>query len=533
MTLPDSYETRIGVKHLIVAAVIFIIAVICLQPRIQNCHEWGDEGYFANGALRVLDGQVIYKDFQHNYPPGRCFSLAMLIGLFGHDLWVVRLFWCVMQAGAVALCYLLGLRLMAPFFAVLLSATVLFNNAPMNKSVELMITSLLVLVLFRVFERRTSFFKAGVFVALIGHFRHDTAVFGLLLLGIGIGFLHLKQRYARSKGKEIDNPLRPIRALLGCVAGFGIAFVPLAAYLLYHGALGTAIYDLAFSGFKANTAMNIPFPVLFENPGLKGIREGLNSLNVVFYIPFVLYGLGLIVTDRLIRKRGDTLLPWYVGIVTLLGILLFIQVLPRTDAGHLNKAYIPAHLLEMALVSLAFTSIVRHIKAGTFLKAAGALIAFLVVTAFPLKQLQFNMVFTHSILEERAKLQEMEKVDFPRGWLYANNPDAVRQDFEPMFPYAGKEGEYMVFYPAGALLNFICGLPNPLKYDLLRVGELLGNDPEVKRRILARLEETKPRFILIAHLHRNVEIHKLLMGFIEKHGYTLTGQEICKIYTRP
>ena len=63
--------------------IVFGLALTLLLQRMYLVQEWGDEGYFANAALRILDGQVLYRDFQHNYPPGRMYSLALLIEVFG------------------------------------------------------------------------------------------------------------------------------------------------------------------------------------------------------------------------------------------------------------------------------------------------------------------------------------------------------------------------------------------------------------------------------------------------------------------
>jgi len=49
-----------------------------------------DEGYIIYGAKRVLDGQIIYKDFFQFYPPGNFYLLALIYKLFGYSFTVAR-----------------------------------------------------------------------------------------------------------------------------------------------------------------------------------------------------------------------------------------------------------------------------------------------------------------------------------------------------------------------------------------------------------------------------------------------------------
>ncbi|MFP6606703.1 MAG: hypothetical protein VCC19_09025, partial [Myxococcota bacterium] len=72
--------------------------------------EWGDEGYFVNAAMRILSGEVIYRDFQHNYAPGRMYVLAVLIKTLGQDLGVVRIFWILSHALTVAVGFCVARR---------------------------------------------------------------------------------------------------------------------------------------------------------------------------------------------------------------------------------------------------------------------------------------------------------------------------------------------------------------------------------------------------------------------------------------
>ena len=59
-----------GVKLLLACVVVFAISYFYLSYYRNAFYDLtADEGYIIYGAKRVLDGQILYKDFFQFYPP--------------------------------------------------------------------------------------------------------------------------------------------------------------------------------------------------------------------------------------------------------------------------------------------------------------------------------------------------------------------------------------------------------------------------------------------------------------------------------
>jgi len=509
---------------------VFACALPVLYFRSRHLREWEDEGYFANGGLRVLDGQVIYRDFQHNYPPGRAWTIAFLVSVFGHHIAVVRALWIVLQASAAAIGFLVARRVMPGGFALLAGATIVLNTAWMNKSSELFLSASILWILVRVYEGRLPDLVAGALLALCGHLRHDVAVFGMLVFPIAVALRTWSRAESGAPGPVASAVRGAVRMLLGAA----LATLPFVLYLLANGALRVAWRDLLFSGFIANKLLPRPFPAFtLSGPG------------VVFWIPFATYTLGLVLGLRRLVVPATRTTGACIVLVTLYGMAVFMQVLPRSDLGHLNKAYVPAYIVGMFLVYAGWSATLRQIAARRVFPAAVALAGALFVTALPalhVQRLGFQLPNSTPVL--LAQQHRFVDVELPRGTLRLLRGPAAK--YQPLFdtiePYAGQEGEWLVVYPAGALLNFVFDLPNPLRYDLLRPGEmagqhldgeLIGNHPRVLEEIRARLDETRPRFLMDSSENTNDEVRALFREFALAHGYREQVGGRFRLWVRP
>jgi hypothetical protein len=514
---------RGGKRSLLLAGLVFLLALPPLVMRMDYPVEWGDEGFFANGALRVLAGEVVYRDFQHNYPPGRIFSLALLVATFGQKMAVVHGLWVAFHAAAAALCFLVARRMMATPLAVTVAFLVLANTVHQNKSVELLLAAAVLWILFAVVEGRLSSFLAGIGMALVGYFRHDVAVFGAILFVVALAL--------RTAGEEEGWSAFPsrfgrqLRALLPFLGGVFLLLAPLLGYLLFTGALLPAWHDLVHSGYLANKLLAKPFPPLSDL-----WRSDDPQRVLVFWTPVLLYAAGAAIglfwmTGARRRAIGSLLL-----LVSLLGALLFLQVLPRTDYAHLNKAYVPAHLLGVFFTGAVLTAAGRAARARKWPRLVSLLVAAHAVGAIPFLHLvHLNVEAKYSIYNVLLAVtgrgaHRYERIELPHGTLIVNEDFAAeyRAIFAEMEPFADREDEWLLAFPAGANFNFLCGLRNPLRFDTVRPGELGGyrngeliaNHPDKVRELLERVAETRPRFLLQTFEKTNPLVIRTLRSFV-------------------
>ena len=70
---------RLSTPHAVpgAAAVIFLVACLVVRGGLLSTERFGDVALYATDAHRILDGQVPYRDFFFEYPPG---TLVALIG---------------------------------------------------------------------------------------------------------------------------------------------------------------------------------------------------------------------------------------------------------------------------------------------------------------------------------------------------------------------------------------------------------------------------------------------------------------------
>jgi len=70
-----------------------------------------DEATSLYGAVRVMDGELPYRDFWMVYPPGIFYTLAGLFSLFGVSVMVERIFYVVVHLLIALQLYYLTARL--------------------------------------------------------------------------------------------------------------------------------------------------------------------------------------------------------------------------------------------------------------------------------------------------------------------------------------------------------------------------------------------------------------------------------------
>src|SRR5438309_10178644 len=93
-----------------------------------------DEGYFVQQAVRVLHGQIPYRDFETLYSPGLAYAHAGLFWLLGGpSLLAPRVLALIGRAGIAVLLYVLARPLVRqPLWAAAPAAVLLlgFDDAP-------------------------------------------------------------------------------------------------------------------------------------------------------------------------------------------------------------------------------------------------------------------------------------------------------------------------------------------------------------------------------------------------------------------
>jgi hypothetical protein len=280
-------------------AIVFLLSYLLLflgMPRRPGIY---DEGIVLTGAMRVVAGQIPYRDFYFIYGPAEIYIVAGLFKIFGPSLLAERLFDLLIKAVVVTTVYAIGLsycRRSIALFASVVTALWLFGLneyglAVTPVSLLNLIGSVLILPAFRERVSIQRMLAAGAVSGMAFLFRFDT---GVALIGIHACVLAIAV-CLRTKG--LPNRLRAFATLFWpYLAGVAVLIVVPALYYLSVAPLAPLLQDIIFFPRKYYfRGRNLPFPRI-------SWRE-LENLGI--YLPLAIAALSLYaLSDRRSRTAG-------------------------------------------------------------------------------------------------------------------------------------------------------------------------------------------------------------------------------------
>ena len=107
---------RISHRSLLPLVVILLSLVYLLIGINQGLFVY-DEGLYLYGAMRVLDGELPYRDFWTILLPGQFYTLAALFDLFGQAIIVARISFAIVVFSLLTTVYLIAWKLRSENYA--------------------------------------------------------------------------------------------------------------------------------------------------------------------------------------------------------------------------------------------------------------------------------------------------------------------------------------------------------------------------------------------------------------------------------
>jgi len=296
----------------------------------------GDQTFFWEYALRMLHGQRVYRDFFQFTPPGTDLYYLAFFKLFGARPRVID--FSVLLLG-VALCWIsfsIARRLMTENQALLASA--LFLVLPFNTLLDAThhwFSLLAVLCAVRVLmPSRTPprIALAGLFLGTASFFTQTAGAAALLALLLFLAW----EGFCTKK---------TWRATLGCqsllIAAFALTLAALSAYLL------------AKVGWKQLWYFQVVYPqhyLIYREEGVRWqlaqrpTRSGLAGYlerRFIYALLFLMYPVALWRSWR--ERRNPRSLE--LALLSLAGLFLFLEVLPRANWTRIYAVSMPALIL--------------------------------------------------------------------------------------------------------------------------------------------------------------------------------------------
>jgi hypothetical protein len=298
------------------------------------------------GALRVLHGELPYRDFWTLYAPGHFYLLALIFRLFGTTLMVEVVAASVFCALAGSACYwliyrvtqrrVLGVAAATVFVAALINSDYYYYRFETYPPTILsLFLSLILVVAYYQTPRLRYLVLAGLMTGLIAIFKHDVGAYTAIAVSAGLIVYHsLNQAKPLAAWRSLFWQLLVYGAcVLAMVLPVVIFFAIVAGHDAWQDIVVFPLTDWRFSR-PENYPSLLPFDLY--TPSLSELIDNLFNY-VKFTVPFVLNVLGLVTIGLAIRQRQ----AFYAAIATTFWVAFWFHF----SGAHLQ---INTHIITMA-----------------------------------------------------------------------------------------------------------------------------------------------------------------------------------------
>jgi hypothetical protein len=467
-----------------------------------------DEGGFANGTLRTLNGQKALEDFNPNgYLPGRYIYGAFFFKLLGVDIQSLRWSVILITPAMVFMVYAISRKIMPPGFAFLaalfmLSAPSMYYNRFFPFFTVLNLYCLLNVI---VKKRTRDFLALGSAILLAGFFKFEIALIALIIALTLVFIVALKGEGKISLLKPGDRAGSSPRLnlLTWIFAGsLGLAFILTVGYFLQNGFF-LKVFKLVVD---AHNVWGNPFPDIF--PFWTLIQKlGPHKMfeRLLFYLPLWVYaGVGVILLRRIVKSK-TTISSQEFSLLAILsfGICVFGLVIWRAGFDNLLRTLPPFYILFCYLLNLSREKILGwqqrlglFSRADSFLKETpvNVLIVFLPFLFF------YEMNTHHGFYAGSigAMTKETEQIQLDRLRVSTNPQEAkwLQEVVDRIEIYTDK-GDPILALPLNPVFYFLTDRVNPTRYDWVLPGMLTV---EEEKKMVAELKNHPPKLVVFVDI---------------------------------
>lgn len=450
----DSSERRIA---------IFIFLLGC-------CYLWlfhrftmmdPDEGIILQGAQRILNGQVLYRDFFSFLTPGSFYQTALILRIFGDSIVTARSVLVVIGAIVSSITYLIARRACSRLVAISIAILVIVATLPYRFVVlhnwdSTLWASLATYLGLRWFETGGArwAFWTGTTTAVTFLFEQSKGAGVLLGVGICLIAVWLFQR---------DGRIASVPAIVAFLLGIAIPIAATFAFFASQQAVGPMLADLAWPFRHYSGANRVFYGYQNWNDSTRKMLFGSGSLLVRFItlwavspcflvpaLPLIGVGLLFVWLAKLgLRKAPTQVAVYYVFLNSVILGLLVSIIAVRADIVHFMYVF-PILVLPIAWF-LQGTDV-----SFPLLKPIKPLLVNLTAIAF--------LLFSASVLWR--VIEPPGRIETRRGTITTPGSDNV-------IGYVQSEigpGEKLLVYPYLPLYNYLTKTISPAGYDYFQPG---------------------------------------------------------------
>ena len=447
-----------------------------------------DEGGYANGTLRTLNGEKALVDFNPNgYLPGRYWYGMLFFKLFGVEIQSLRIGVLLFTPSMVIMIYSMGRKIMPAGFALLAALFMLSAPSMYYNRFYTFFVILNLYCLTNVVEKRNlaSLFGLGAAIFLSSFFKFEVTLFSILVslgtLALLFSVKHWRVDFNFSPKQAASASPKPGKFYFLLA---GVAAILFAVYLGKDGYF-TKVFKLVVDAHEVwgNPFPEIlPFFALLEKVGAHQMFE-----RILFYLPPFTYGVvAILLFYRLvIKKETFHIAHLMVLAILLFGACAFGLVIWRAGFDNLLRTLPPFYLLLCYLLYGIREKILSLQKPvgqnGIFMRLPLNLLTVFLPFLFYFEMNTHHGFYAGSIgaMKLETTRLSLEKMD-----VYTNPGEAkwIKKVIDKINLHS-KKGDAILALPLNPIFYFLSDRVNPTPYEWILPGML----EEKKERALVKL----------------------------------------------
>jgi len=318
-----------------------------------------DEGGYANGTLRTLNGENALVDFNPNgYLPGRYWYGILFFKLFGVEIQSLRIGIALITPLMVMMVYSISRKIMPTGFSFLAALCVLSAPSMYYNRFYPFFVILILYFLTKTIANRNFISLTGLTLTILlsSFFKFEVTLFSILvsLVILAILFFNNSIKFNIHLGKFLNVSPK----YLTCLSGSGI--VATGFFLFYLGKDGYFLQVFKIV-VEAHEVWGNPFPELF--PFFKLYNEiGYHKIfeRILFYLPICVYSLVLVIilVQFFLNKYDFELVNLHLLAIVGFGICAFGLVIWRAGFDNLLRTLPPFYILFSYLLFIVWQKVI-------------------------------------------------------------------------------------------------------------------------------------------------------------------------------
>lgn len=475
---------------------ILLLFTILAFTSYNKTTAFGDLAEFLNNPVRLINGDLPYRDFWLLFPPGEVYLPFFLYKIFGLNINVILAFLSVISALTGLLSFFVGRSIFKEnFFSIIACFLIYFYTSSGFIYFFFLLISLLFFLRYLNLDKKDgtkTLFFTGIFIGIAFMFRFYLV--SSMLLAVLCTLLIQSHFNQESAGYTIKS----IWILFcGILVIFGITFFSLIEIWQ------PMVKGVVTESISHGTQMNLPYWGLFSNllrSSVVNLKEAMatgsiyfivkaicHSLNVqnsliMYLLPFIITSISVYhLVGRNLEKSEKVLVSFFL----LWWLFTFPKALGRSDIQHLIHSILPLFFL---LIFFLKKSLQLNYNA-TFAKYSVLIITFLLITTIPLSMSdKVNGIKARSYFEVVASHGKL---------LVANK--SIAKDINNTINFINKntkEGDYIFVTPWSAPPFYaLTNTKNPTYYDSL-IDVIIRPSDEKQKNICADLLDKDTKLII-------------------------------------